>query len=108
MIEMVPKPHIRKRPCGDYLAVAPKRARFHIGVTADTEAAVEHKFWNTYVRWCETLPLKAPHNKDLESAAALALDTFHEAAKSPTNWDEYDRALDALVAAMRALRNVRS
>ena len=38
MIEMVPKPHIRRRTCGGYLATSPKRGRFQIGVTAKTEA----------------------------------------------------------------------
>lgn len=106
MIEMVPKPRIVKRACGGYLAVAPKRARFHIGVVADTEAEAEHKFWNTYVRWCETLPLNAVHDLEgLESTAARAIALFLETTTPPVNWDEYDRALDAAVDAMRALRN---
>jgi hypothetical protein len=57
MIEMVPKPRLIRRKCGGWLAVSPRCARFRIGVTADTEAHAEGKFWNAYVRWCEINPL---------------------------------------------------
>ena len=62
MIEMVPKPRIIKRECGGFLAVSPRRARFRVGVTADTEAEAEAKFWSAYVRWCEIVPLCADEN----------------------------------------------
>lgn len=62
MIEMVPKPRIRKRKCGGYLATSPKRARFIIGVTGNSKADVESKFWYTYVQWCETNPCSKPRS----------------------------------------------
>lgn len=58
MIETVPKPRLIHRECGGWLAVSPRGARFQIGVTAETEAHAEHVFWETYVKWCETVPLE--------------------------------------------------
>ena len=57
MIEMVPKPRLIERQCGGILALSPRRARFQIGVTADTDAEAESAFWKAYVRWCELVPL---------------------------------------------------
>jgi len=58
MLEMVPKPRLIRRDCGGWLATSPKRARFLIGVTADTEGHAETAFWSTYVRWCEIYPVE--------------------------------------------------
>lgn len=52
---IVPKPKLRRRKCGGWLAVSSKEARFQIGVTADTEQEAHILFIQAYRRWGEIL-----------------------------------------------------
>lgn len=52
---MMPIPKVIKRKCGGYLAVAPRGARFGIGVTGDTEQEAHFLFIQAYRQWTETL-----------------------------------------------------
>lgn len=51
----VPIPKMIKRKCGGYLAVAPRHARFVIGVTADSEQEAHILFIQEWHRWEEIL-----------------------------------------------------
>lgn len=54
-MSVVPIPRMIKRKCGGYLAVAPRDARFVMGVTADTEQEAHILFIQEYRRWTETI-----------------------------------------------------
>jgi hypothetical protein len=45
------KPRIIRRDNGEWLAIAPKNARFSIGVTAPTENEAGEKFRSVYNEW---------------------------------------------------------
>jgi hypothetical protein len=47
------QPHLMRRTCGGWLAVAPSAALFQIGVTALTENEAREKFRFEYGRWVE-------------------------------------------------------
>ena len=49
------KPKIVKRECGGWLAVAPPRAAFRMGVTAQSEDEAIEKFKISQARWAEIL-----------------------------------------------------
>lgn len=53
--DFAPKPIVRRRAKGDWLAVSPRGARFGIGVTAQTEDAAVQDFFAAYRRWTELL-----------------------------------------------------
>jgi hypothetical protein len=52
------QPHLMRRTCGGWLAVAPRTALFRIGVTALTEKDVIEKFRFEYGRWVELFKLE--------------------------------------------------
>jgi len=49
------KPRMIRRQNGEWLAVAPKNARFSIGVTAPTEEEAQDKFRRVYGEWVSLL-----------------------------------------------------
>lgn len=53
------KPRIIQRSNGEWLAVAPKSARFSIGVTAPTQDQAGEKFRSVYNEWVSLLDEKA-------------------------------------------------
>ena len=47
------QPHLMRRTCGGWLAVAPSTALFRIGVTAITENEAIERFRFEYSKWVE-------------------------------------------------------
>jgi hypothetical protein len=52
------RPELRRRACGGWIAVCPRKAGITLGVTAPTEREAVERFGFAFRRWLEIIELK--------------------------------------------------